>query len=159
MITHPVRRRGLAPLVLALTLLALIPGQALAARFDISGTVIAADEDKMTFVIVTSDVIGKEQPITVDMSGLPRIFRATGVGSPISLTIESREFDTYLATGLVSEGSYVNRETLGAREEFEVKNESVKAHVGNVKDDDEADAQLHRGSDLKPKPKNDESNQ
>jgi hypothetical protein len=91
-------------------------------------------------VLLTSDVIGTEQPITIDMREVPEQFRAAAVGSSLSLQVESREADTYLATGVGSDESYAERDTQGA---------SIKAHVGNTPDDDEALTQQHRDGNLR----------
>lgn len=148
-------RRTLAVALAAVGLVALSPGSALAARHTISGTVVSANDDDMTFVIVTSDIIGKEQPITVDMSQLSRLYRSTNAGSPLSLVIESRQSDSYLAVGFISEGSYVNRQTFGVREEFQTLNSSIKSHVGNVPEDDESLAKEHRDNKLRDKKEED----
>jgi hypothetical protein len=67
-------------------------------------------------------------------------FQAATVGSAISLQVEAREADTYLATGSGADESYADRDTQGA---------SIKAHVGNTPDDDEALTQQHRDHDLR----------
>jgi hypothetical protein len=112
----------------------------LAAGYTVSGTVIASDDGKQTIVLLTSDVIGTEQPITIDMSKVGEQFQAATVGSSISLQVESREANTYLATGPGSDENYAERDTQGA---------SIKAHVGNTPDDDEALTQQHRDNDLR----------
>ncbi len=151
----PASRRTLAVALAAVGLIALSPASASAARYTTSGTVVSTDDDKKTLVLLTSDIIGKDQPITIDMSDLPGLFRSTKVNSPLSLTIQSRDGDTYLATGLVSEGSYVDRETFGTREEFETLDSSIKAHVGNVPEDDESLSKQHRDNKLRDKKEED----
>ena len=133
-------RRTLAALLATASLLVLGVSGASAAGYTVSGTVVASDDSKQTIVLVTSDVIGTEQPITIDLSKVPEQFQAATVGSSISLQIESREANTYLATGPGSDESYADRDTQGA---------SIKAHVGNVPDDDEALTQQHRDRDLR----------
>src|SRR6187200_398774 len=133
-------RRTLGSLLVAASVLAMGASGVLAASYTVSGTVIASDEGKQTLVLLTSDVIGTEQPITIDMSKVPEQFQAATVGSALSLQVESREADTYLATGVVSDESYAERDTQGA---------SIKAHVGNTPDDDEALTQQHRDNNLR----------
>lgn len=118
---------------------------------DISGTVHSKNEAKETIVFITDDFGVKNQPITIDMSKMSSQFVAVGVGQSYSLTVMPRENDSYLAIAYVSEGSYVQRNDLGAREEFETRGSSIKAHVGNVPEDDESLAQQHRKNDLKRK--------
>ena len=137
---HVRYRRTLAALLATASLLVLGVSGASAAGYTVSGTVVASDDSKQTIVLVTSDVIGTEQPITIDLSKVPEQFQAATVGSSISLQIESREANTYLATGPGSDESYAERDTQGA---------SIKAHVGNVPDDDEALTQQHRDRDLR----------
>ena len=62
------------------------------------------------------------------------------MGSSISLQVESREANTYLETGTGSDENYAERDTRGA---------SLKAHVGNTPDEDEALTQQHRDNDLR----------
>jgi hypothetical protein len=133
-------RRPLVSLLLTGGLFIFGTTGAFAASYTVSGTVVASDDGKQTIVLLTSDLIGKEQPITVDMSKVPEQFEASAVGSSISVQIESRESDTYLATGPGSDESYAERDTQGA---------SIKAHVANVPDDDEALTQQHRDGDLR----------
>ncbi|MCC6175512.1 MAG: hypothetical protein IT305_09445 [Chloroflexi bacterium] len=140
-------RRALAALGAATTIAMsgfAMPAAAAEQTFDITGTVYAVNGHLLT--IVTSDVIGKPQAITVDVSYLPDLQIATG--APIQLTIRSRESDSYLAIGIVRESPFVNGADFGVQERFEVRNDSIQAGVGNVPDDDEALAQQHRTSDL-----------
>ena len=133
-------RRTLGSLLVAASVLAMGASGVLAAGYTVSGTVVAADDAKQTIVLLTSDVIGTEQPITIDMSKVSEQFQAATVGSAISLQVEAREADTYLATGSGADESYADRDTQGA---------SIKAHVGNTPDDDEALSQQHRDGDLR----------
>ena len=113
-------------------------------RFDVTGTVLEVRGDQL--VILTSDVIGRPQPISVDVSQL-RGLQITA-GTPIQLTITPREFDSFLATAIVRESPYVNGADFGVREEFTVRQDSIQAGVGNVPEDDEALNQQHRTRDL-----------
>jgi hypothetical protein len=133
-------RRTLGSVLVAAAVLAAGASGASAAGYTVSGTVIASDEGKQTLVLLTSDVIGAEQPITIDMREVPEQLRAAAVGSSLSLQVESREADTYLATGVGADEGYAERDTQGA---------SIKAHVGNTPDDDEALTQQHRDGDLR----------
>jgi len=131
-----------------------LAGSALAdeQRFDITGTVLEVNGDQL--VILTSDVIGKPQPITVDVSQL-RGLQITA-DTPIQLTIMPREHDTYLATGIVRESPYVNGADFGVSEEFTVRQDSIQAGVGNVPEDDEALNQQHRTNDLHHRDRNED---
>ena len=121
-------------------------------KFDVSGTVIAIDDSIPT--IVSSDIIGKPQPIMVDVSELKKF--SVAVGSPISLTIRAREFDTFLAVGVVRESPFVTGQDFGVREEFTVKQDSIAAGAGNVPADEEALAQQHRDHNLRKRKRNDD---
>jgi hypothetical protein len=121
-------------------------------RFDITGTVVEVKGDQL--IILTSDVIGKPQPITVDVSQLGGLQIAAN--TPIQLTIVSRENDSFLATGIVRESPYVNGADFGVREELTVRQDSIQAGVGNVPADDEALNQQHRTNDLHHRDKNED---
>jgi hypothetical protein len=145
--TRTLKRSLLVAVFAAGVSLASLVGGAVAAndnRFDITGTVLSVDGDKL--VILTSDVIGKPQPITVDVSRLKGL--QITPNTPIQLTIVARESDTYLATGIVRESPYVNGADFGVREEFTTRQDSIQAGVGNVPEDDEALNQQHRSKDL-----------
>jgi hypothetical protein len=142
--------RLLVAAFVALAMVSVAPAGASAGwSTDISGTVDSKNEAKETIVFITDDFGVKNQPITIDMSHMSGQFRAVGVGQSYSLTVMPRESDSYLAVAYVSEGSYVQRNDLGAREEFETRESAIKAHVGNVPEDDESLAQQHRNNDLK----------
>lgn len=153
-------RRGLAALMLTSTALAYTgaaaPVQAqqrfVERTFTISGTVVERRGDLL--VILTSDVIGREQPITVDVSRLRGL--QIRVDDPISLEIRSRQNDTFLATGIDRESPFVNRLEFGVREEFTVKQDSIQAGVGNVPTDDEALAKQRRDHNLRRQEDDDE---
>ena len=141
-------RRGLAPLAFAAAISAFtLVGSAAAAErtFDVSGSVLEVRGTVLT--ILTADVIGTEQPIMVDVSWLRDL--QIKPGDPISLTIMSREFNTFLALGVVDESPFVNRLEFGVREEFTTRQDSIEARVGNVPHDDEALAKERRGRNLR----------
>jgi hypothetical protein len=121
-------------------------------RFDITGTVLEVRGDQL--VILTSDLIGKAQPITVDVSYL-RGLQITP-NTPIQLTIMPREDDSFLATAIVRESPYVNGADFGVREQFTVRQDSIQAGVGNVPEDDEALNQQHRTNDLRHRDNNED---
>jgi hypothetical protein len=104
-----------------------------------------------TAILLTSDVIGREQAITVDFSPLLRQGLQIKPGDPLQLTIQSRESDTFLAVRVVRESPFVNGAEFGAREEFTTKQDSIRAGVGNVPSDDEALAKQHRDRNLRRK--------
>jgi hypothetical protein len=150
MATFDVRggRRKLAAAALAGALSALTLGGVASAqneRFDITGTVYRIDGPRL--VIVTSDVIGRPQAITVDVSEIKGL--QPTVGTSIQLTIYSRENDTFLAREVVREYPYVNGADFGVREEFTTRQDSIQAGVGNVPEDDEALNQQHRDRNLR----------
>jgi len=133
-----------------LTFVAFAPASVYAAEgITISGTVYSKDEGKETIVLITDAFGVKNQPITIDLSDFSRLFQAVGVGQSISLVIMPREYDTYLMLGLVAEGSYVGQQDLGVREEYQTRGSSIKAHVGNVPEDDESLSQQHRDNNLR----------
>jgi hypothetical protein len=134
--------------IVALTLVAIPAQSAYAERITVAGTVYSKNESKETIVLITDAFGVKNQPITIDLSDMSKLFVAVGVGQSLSLVIEPREDDSYLAYSFVSEGSYVIGNDLGAREEFAVRDSSIKAHVGNMPEDDESLAQQHRNSNL-----------
>ena len=114
-------------------------------RFDVTGTVLEVRGDLL--IILTDDLTGRPQPITVDVSQLKGL--QITPNTPIQLTITPREHDSYLATAIVRESPYVNRAEFGVREEFTVRQDSIQAGVGNVPEDDEALNQQHRTNDLR----------
>jgi hypothetical protein len=130
---------------------ALLPSQTFAARFTITGTIYDIDAAGKIYTIITSDIIGKPQPIMVDVSYLKKANITQEKGSPIALDIESREYDTYLAIGLVGEGSYTPGTDFSTLEQFTTKDDSIKAHVGNGPEDDEARAGQNRDRYLRKK--------
>ncbi len=141
------RLRGLVAAALATAMLAFAAANTVMGSdtFDVSGTVYSIDGDILT--IVTSDLIGRPQPIMVDVSWLKGL--QVRVGDPISLTIRSRESDTFLAIGLVRESPFVDGLDFGVREGLTVKQDSIEAGVGNVPEDDEALSKQHRDRNLR----------
>jgi hypothetical protein len=151
--------RLLVAAFVALAMVSVAPATASAASTtDVSGTVYSKNEAKETIVFITDDFGMKNQPITIDMSDMSGQFEAVRVGQSYSITIMKRESDSYLAIAYVSEGSYVQRNDLGTREEFETRGSSIKAHVGNVPEDDESLSQQHRSNDLRHNQDDDHNN-
>lgn len=116
---------------------------------DVSGTVHSKNESKETIILITDEFGVKNQPVTIDMSDMSSAFVAIRVGQSVTITVAPRESNSYLALAIAAEGSYVQRNDLGTREEFETRASSIKAHVGNVPEDDEALSQQHRTNDLR----------
>jgi hypothetical protein len=141
--------RAFGAAAVATALLVSGASSALAAEKDVHGTIVETHDSKEEWVILTSSLTGREQPITIDMSRMSDTFARHKVGEPIHIIVQERESNTYRALALVSEGSYVEGENLGVQERYEVKEDSIKAHVGNSPDDDEALNQDHRNSNLR----------
>jgi hypothetical protein len=120
-------------------------------EFEVAGTVYSHNEEKSTIVLVTDALGQKNQPITIDMKDFKRTFRSVDDGQPLSVLIIPREQDSYRMTGFISEGSSVHRDDLGIQERYEVRDSSIKAHVGGAPDDDEALNQQHRDNNLRRK--------
>jgi len=126
--------------------------------FDAAGTVESKNSDKEEIVLIT-DVLGKKnQPITIDMSSLSKNFIALRVGQSVTIEIAARESDSYKAYSIIDQGSYTNREDLGTQERYETQSSSIKAHVGNVPDDDESLNQQHRDNNLRHSEDDDHDN-
>jgi hypothetical protein len=152
-------RRALVAALAALALVVVAPVGAFARdTFDVAGTVESKNENKETIILITDDLGVKNQPITIDMSHMSSQFVAIRVGQSVSFSIEKRESNSYLAHAFISEGSYVNRTDLGVREEFETQSSSIKAHVGNVPEDDESLSQQHRNNNLRRNEDDDHDN-
>ena len=140
-------RRRLAAVALAGALSGLALGGVASAqnhRFDITGTIYEVKRNGGTSLatIVTTDVIGRPQAITVDVSQIRDVdFTA---GTSIQLTIYSRENDTFLAREVVREYPYVNGADFGVEEWMNTRQDSIQARVGNVPEDDESLAKQHR---------------
>jgi hypothetical protein len=142
--------RLLAAAAVAMAVVSWAPDAAVADwKTDVSGTVHSKNASKETIVLITDDLGVKNQPITIDMSNMSSAFAAIGVGQSVTITLMPRESNSYLALAITAEGSYVQRNDLGTREEFETRASSIKAHVGNVPEDDEALSQQHRTNDLR----------
>lgn len=134
----------------AFAIVAGMPGGALArVTFDASGTVDSKNEDKETIVLITDALGIKNQPITIDMSGMSGQFVAIRVGQSVTLEIAARESDSYKAYSLRDQDSYVQGLDLGTQERYETQSSSIKAHVGNVPEDDESLNQQHRNNNLR----------
>jgi len=125
---------------------------------EIAGTVYSHNDEKKTIVLITDDFGVRNQPITLDFDDFKNTFRALDDGQAVSLLVLPRDHDSYLVTGLVSEGSYVHREDLGTQERYEVRDSSIKAHVGNVPEDDESLNQQHRDNNLRRNEDDDHDN-
>jgi hypothetical protein len=126
--------------------------------FDATGTVESKNEEKETIVLIT-DVLGqKNQPITIDMSNMSGQFRAIRKGQSVTIEIKARESDTYKAYSIVGEGSYTDQADLGVQERYETQSSSIKAHVGNVPEDDESLNQQHRDNNLRSNQDDDHNN-
>jgi hypothetical protein len=129
---------------------AVAPPAALARdTFDVTGTVDSKNEDKETIIFFTDDLGKKNQPITIDMSDMSSAFRAIKDGQSATIEIAARESNSYKAYSIRAEGSYVHRSDFGADARFETQDGSIKAHVGNVPEDDEALNQQHRENNLR----------
>ncbi len=140
-------RRRLAAVAVAGALSALALGGVASAdheRFDITGTIYEVQRNGGTTLatIVTSDVIGKPQAITVDVSQIQDVDFTRGTS--IQLSIYSRENDTFLAREVVREYPYVNGADFGVQEWMTTRQDSIQAGVGNVPEDDESLAKQHR---------------
>jgi hypothetical protein len=138
-------------LIAALAVLAVVgaPGAAQArVTFDASGTVYSKNESKETIVLITDALGKKNQPITIDMSDMSDNFVAIRVGQSVTLEIAARESDSYKAYSIRDQDSYVQGNDLGTQERYETQSSSIKAHVGNVPEDDEALNQQHRQNNL-----------
>ena len=126
--------------------------------FDASGTVNSKNEEKETIVLITDALGKKNQPITIDMSSLSSNFVAIKVGQAVTIEIAARESDSYKAYSIVAQDSYVLGDTLGTQERYETSNSSIKAHVGNVPEDDESLNQQHRENNLRRNEDDDHNN-
>jgi hypothetical protein len=140
--------RVIGAAVVGVSLFAFGPAGVFAA-FEVHGTIISTNDAKETWVIVTDGLGKPNQPITVDLSSLSGTFRNHDVGETVALLIQPRANDTYKVLSLISEGSYVNGDDLGVQERYETQDSSIKAHVGNVPEDDESLNEQHRDNDLR----------
>lgn len=140
-------------LIAAFAVLAVTAGAPTAAMarstFDASGTVYSKNESKETIVLITDALGKKNQPITIDMSSLSESFIAIKVGQAVTIEIAARESDSFKAYSIIAQDSYVRGDTLGTQERYETQNSSIKAHVANVPEDDEALNQQHRQNSLR----------
>lgn len=115
---------------------------AFAKSYTVTGTLVSVDQDKQMIVMLTSDINGKEMPITIDMSPMHADLLTYTPGQLVSLEIMERESDTYLAVTQGTDLEWQDRDTQGG---------SIRARVGNVPDDDESLRQQHRNGSLKSK--------
>lgn len=151
--------RVLVATMAALAIVTMVPGGVFARdTFDATGTVISKNEEKDTIVLITDSLGTKNQPITIDMSDMTGAFEAIRVGQSVSMQIAARESNSYLAYSILAEDSYVKGDDLGTQEKYETASSSIKAHVGNVPEDDEALSQQHRQNDLKRNEDDDHDN-
>ena len=97
-------------------------------RFDITGTVLSVDGDKLVILHVGP---GPQGSADHGRHAGPKGLQVTP-HTPIQLTVMAREYDTYLATGIVRESPYVNGADFGVREEFTARQDSIQAVLGSV---------------------------
>ena len=143
------KERRLQAVGLALGLAALgltaVP-QALAKDYNIAGTVdcgVPSGHDCAigdSLRLWTEDVTGTKELITLDISFIRQDLRELGQDDPIDLEVTDRPGAAggIQALGIAGEGSFVNRLNFGVREEYTTCVGSIRARVGNAKDDDEA---------------------
>lgn len=143
-------RRLLLAAIAGLAIVTAVPTGVLArVTFDASGTVYSKNEEKESIVLITDALGKKNQPITIDMSNMSGNFVAIRVGQAVTIEIAARESDSYKAYSIVDQDSYVRGDNLGTQENFETQGSSIKAHVGNVPEDDESLGQQHRKNNLR----------
>ena len=134
----------------AFTAFLLLPSSpALAKDFNLAGTIECGQRSGRgcsigdTVQLWTDDFGGKHQLVTVDISWIRK--RLRGLDQDDAVDFEVRELPTAAgglqAIGVSGEGSFVNRLNWGVRENYTTCNDSIRAHVGRSKDDDEAMAQ------------------
>ena len=144
-------RRWLATLPAAgfAALLLLPASPALAKDFNIAGTVECGQRSGRacsiddTVQLWTDDIGGTRQLVTVDISWIRK--RLPNLEQDDAVDFEVRDLPTAAgglqAIGVTGEGSFVNRLNWGVRENYTTCNDSIRAHVGRSRDDDEAMAQ------------------
>lgn len=143
-------RRLLLAAIAGLAIVTAIPTGAMArVTFDASGTVYSKNEEKESIILITDALGKKNQPITIDMSDMSDNFVAIRVGQAVTLEIAARENDSYKAYSIIDQDSYVRGDNLGTQERYETNGSSIKAHVGNVPEDDESLNQQHRNNNLR----------
>jgi hypothetical protein len=150
--------RPIGAALIGLSLLVVAPAVARAdgETFDATGTIVGTNDDKERWILLTDAVGNKEKPITIDMSHLSDTYARHKKGESVTINIMARDNDTYLGVRLISEGSYVDQATLGTQERYQTQGSSIKAHVGNVPDDDESLNQQHRDNDLRTNKEDDD---
>src|SRR5215210_404687 len=118
---------------------------ALAKEYNIAGTV----------ALWTEDISGSPQRVIVDVSWIRKQLPGLDQDEPIDLEVMDRPeaMGGIQALGVTGEGSFVNRLNWGVREEYTTCNDSIRARVGQARDDDEAIATkgIKRCKDLRPK--------
>jgi hypothetical protein len=156
------RRRQASGLALGLAVLGLtaVP-QAQAKDYDIAGTVDCgvpsgnACPVGNSLRLWTDDVTGSKALITIDISWIRNDVANLDQDDPIDLQVTDRPgaVGGIQATGVAGEGSFVDRLDFGVREAYTTCVGSIRAHVGNAKDDDEAlaDAGVKNCRDLRRK--------
>ena len=108
-----------------------------------------------TIALWTEDISGMRQLVTVDVTWIRRQLRGVGLEQDDAIDLEVRSLPEarggLQALGVTGEGSFVNRLNFGVREAYTVCKDSIRAHVGRARDDDEAMARegIERCKDLR----------
>jgi len=123
----------------------------LAKDFNVAGTVECGARSGRacaigdTITLWTDDFGGPRQLVTIDATWIQRQLSRAGLEQDEAIDLEVRELPAAAgglqAIGITGEGSFVNRLNWGVRENYTTCNDSIRAHVGRSKDDDEAMAQ------------------
>ena len=134
---------------------------ALAKEYNIAGTVDCGLRSGQrcsidsTVALWTEDISGSPQRVIVDVSWIRKQLPGLDQDEPIDLEVMDRPeaMGGIQALGVTGEGSFVNRLNWGVREEYTTCNDSIRARVGQARDDDEAIATkgIKRCKDLRPK--------
>ena len=160
---HTNRRRTMAAgTLLGLTALSLLPASpALAKDFNVAGTVDCGVRSGRacplgdTITLWTDDISGTRELVTVDVTWIGRQLRGASLEQDDAIDLEVRSLPEarggLQALGVTGEGSFVNRLNFGVREAYTVCKDSIRAHVGRARDDDEAMARngIERCKDLR----------
>lgn len=113
-----------------------------------------------TLQLWTWDVNGRRQLVTIDVSWIRRKLPNLDQDEAIDLEVwdQSEATGGIRAVGVTGEGSFVNRMNWGVREEYTTCNDSIRAHVGRTRDDDERMARngIKRCKDLRGKDDDDD---
>jgi hypothetical protein len=129
---------------------------ALAKEYDVAGTVdcgVPSGRDcttRDTLDLWTDDVSGTRQLVTVNVSWIKSQLPKLDQDDPIDLEVRDQPDGTIQAIGVAGEGDFVDRMNFGVREEYTTFRDSVRAHVGRARDDDERmnDKGVRRHEDL-----------